>query len=102
MWFAAKLLFESTVQHDDGRVLQEESIRLLQADDKSQAHSKATDIGNSEKHQYANSQGETVSWRFVSILEVQDLCEDNIFDGMEVFSTLKWRTLVHDTFSSAG
>ncbi len=31
MWFAAKLLFESTVPDEDGRLLQEESIRLIQA-----------------------------------------------------------------------
>ena len=37
MWFAVKLLFESSVREDDGRVLQEESIRLIQADDEAQA-----------------------------------------------------------------
>jgi len=93
MWFAAKLLFETDAPHDDGRVLQEESIRLIQANDESQAHSKATHLGISEQHQYPNDQGEIVAWRFVSILEIQDLCEDNLFDGMEVFSTLKWRML---------
>jgi Domain of unknown function (DUF4288) len=93
MWFAAKLLFESGVQHDDGTVLQEESVRLIQAVDESQARSKATDLGISEQHQYRNNQGEPVAWKFVCIVEIQDLCEENIFDGIEVFSTLKWRTL---------
>jgi hypothetical protein len=93
MWFAAKLLFESSVREDDGRVLQEESVRLIQADDEAQAHSKATNLGPSEEHEYSNEQGETVRWQFVSVLEVQDLCENYVFDGMEVFSTLKWRML---------
>jgi hypothetical protein len=90
MWFAAKLLFESSVP-DDGRVLQEESIRLIQAADEAQAQSKACLLGPSEEHEYLNEHGETVRWRFVSVLEVQDLCEENVCDGMEVFSTLKWR-----------
>ena len=93
MWFAAKLLFESSVRDDDGRVLQQELIRLIQANDQSQAQSKGNDLGTSEEHQYPNEQGETVSWQFVCVLEIQDLCEDNVFDGMEVFSTLKWRVL---------
>src|SRR5437588_684327 len=93
MWFAAKILFESSVKESDDRVLQEESIRLIQAENEAQAHAKAATLGPSEEHQYANEQGETVYWKFVGILEIQDLCEANVFDGMEVFSRLKWRTL---------
>jgi uncharacterized protein DUF4288 len=95
MWFAARLLFESSVQHDDGRVLQEESIRIIQANDELQAQSKAALLGTSDQHRYLNDQGETVAWRFVSVLELQDLCEDNITDGMEVFARLTWGKLTH-------
>jgi hypothetical protein len=90
MWFAAKLLFESTVPDEDGRLLQEESIRLIQASDEADARSRACQLGNSEQHQYPNHLGETVAWQFVSVLEIQDLCEESLSDGMEVFSTLKW------------
>lgn len=93
MWFAAKLLFESGLRHDDGRVLQEESIRLLQANDEAEAHTKAHALGTSEQHHYRNAYGEDVAWQFVSILELQDLCEADLFDGMEVFSTMKWKML---------
>jgi hypothetical protein len=92
MWFGAKLLFESSNRHEGNRVLQEESIRLLQADNEEQAHSKAGQLGISEQHEYQNEQGETVAWRFVALLEVQDLCERDVYDGMEVFSTMKWNT----------
>jgi hypothetical protein len=90
MWFGAKLLFESSVPDDDAGVLQEESIRLIEATDNAYAHLKANTLGTSEEHQYPNEQGETVSWRFVCVLEIQDLSQDSVFDGMEVFSTLKW------------
>jgi hypothetical protein len=95
MWFAVKLLFESTVRHEDGRIMQEESIRLIQASDETQARSKAPDLGASAEHEYPNELGETVRWQFAGVLEVQDLCEDNVFDGMEVFSTLRWNTWAH-------
>jgi hypothetical protein len=93
MWFAAKLLFESSVRDDDDRVLQEESIRLIQADDETQAHAKASELGAAQEHQYPNERGEKVHWRFVGVVEVQDLCEDSISDGTEVYSTLKWRSV---------
>src|SRR5436305_1855214 len=93
MWYAAKLLYESTGGDQDGRVLQEESIRLIQATDEAEALTKAKRIGALDEHEYPNEEGETVVWRFVSALEIQDLCEESLFDGMEVFSTLEWRMM---------
>jgi hypothetical protein len=90
MWFAAKILFESSIRHDDGRVFQEQSIRLIQASDESEARAKAAIVGVSEQHNYPNTCSENVNWQFVSVLEVQDLCEAEIVDGMEAFSTMKW------------
>jgi hypothetical protein len=94
MWFGAKLLFESTIPHEDGRILQEESIRLIEANDELEAKSKANMLGKSEQHEYENADGETVRWRFVFVLEIQDLCEKSLFDGMEVFSLIKWEVPV--------
>ena len=93
MWYAAKLLYESTGGGQDGRVLQEESIRLIQATDEAEALTKANRIGSLDEHEYPNEEGETVVWRFVSVIENQDLCEESLFDGMEVFSTLEWRMI---------
>src|SRR5947207_1307665 len=91
MWYGARLLFESSIPDERGRVLREESIRLVQAHDESEARAKAIALGNSEQHDYENAYGATVRWRFVSVLEIQDLCEPNVFDGMEVFSRLNWK-----------
>ncbi len=95
MWYAAKLLFESSVPDEHGRLLQEESIRLIEANDETEANAKAIALGNSEQHEYANPYGQTVRWRFVSVLEIQDLCEASLFDGMEVFSVMKWNHRDH-------
>jgi len=90
MWFSAKLLFQSNV--DDGQNLSplyEESIRLIEADTEDEARSKSEQLGKNEEHDYKNESGHTVKWNFVEVMEIQDLCESNIYDGMEVFSTLQ-------------
>jgi Domain of unknown function (DUF4288) len=95
MWYGANLLFESSVPDENGRLLQEESIRLIDANDESEAIAKAVALGNSEEHEYGNPSGQTVRWRFVSVLEIQDLCEASLYDGMEVFSQMKWNNQRH-------
>jgi hypothetical protein len=88
-WFAAKLLFESRI---DGALLEqplcEESIRVLLCDTEAAARARAEEVGHGAEHEYVNEAGETVRWRFVSVLEVQDLGELALEDGTEVFSTL--------------
>jgi len=88
-WYAAKLLFESSV--DDGSKespLLEESTRVLLADSVETAEAKALAIGHAAEHSYLNESGQSVKWAFVSILELQDLCETELLDGTEVFSRL--------------
>src|SRR5690606_37215183 len=88
-WFSARLLFESEV-HDDQKTepLCEESIRLVDAQDEAEARHKAEQIGREEQHEYRNEAGVTVRWKCAKVLEVQDLCESRISDGMEVYSRL--------------
>ena len=91
MWFSARVLFESQVGPRGDSALQEESFRLIQARDELEAKAKAMRLGETEQHEYTNDAGETVKWRFVEVLEIQDLCEQEIYDGMEVFSLMKWK-----------
>ncbi len=100
MWYAAKLLFESNRPDDEGRILQEESIRLIQAGDEAEANSKASSLGIAEQHHYSNCDGEDVAWQFVSVLEIQDLSEASVSDGMEVFATMKWKSLASISLAS--
>lgn len=83
------LLFESHV--DDSRdvpTLTEESIRLVVADDEDSARYKAEELGKESEHSYSNEDGDTVSWRFIRVVDVQQFCEDEIDDGTEVYSRL--------------
>lgn len=88
-WYAAKLLFEAKVEDNDSRdVLCEESIRLIEADDEEDAQRRAEEVGAQAQHEYLNDEGHSVRWRFMRVLEIQDLCESQVTHGMEVFSKM--------------
>ena len=88
-WYSAKLLFRSTI--DGAAVAQplcEESIRIVLAETDEAARVRAAEIGRLAEHEYVNESGELVRWSFVAVLDVQDLCVNELEDGAEVFSRL--------------
>lgn len=88
-WYAAKLLFASTINGEKRQpALCEESIRVLLAETEDDALARAQELGKAGEHDYPNEDGETVNWHFVSVIEVQDLTERELHDGAEVFSRL--------------
>jgi hypothetical protein len=88
--FSAKLLFVATIDGKAPRgALVEESIRVFRASDAADAAKRADEIGRTSVHEYKNDAGQTVQWAFVRTLELQDLCEQTLDDGAEVFSTLR-------------
>lgn len=90
-WYAAKLLSRVEVDdHRKERTLLEESIRILRATDERDASARSEALGRAEQVEYENFEGRTVRWRFVKVLEIQDLSETKLSDGMEVFSRLRW------------
>jgi hypothetical protein len=92
-WFSAKLLFMAMVKgHEKDDPLCEESIIVLQAEDDSIAKTSASQTAIKMEHDYVNEDGEQVEWKFMGILEVQDLCEETLESGTEVFSHLFLRS----------
>ncbi len=88
-WFSAKILYESKIEgHMDPEPLYEESIRIFNAPGEAEAIERATEVGLRGEHSYHNEAKELVSWRFTQVLEVQNLCEEELRDGMEVFSNI--------------
>ena len=87
-WYAARLLFESAVEGNTDEPLCEESIRVFKAESPENAFKRATEIGRGADHEYTNELGQAIKWRFVEVIEVQDLCETELTDGVEVFSRL--------------
>ena len=86
-WFAAKLLFTALHNgHDEADPLCEESIILVRAESELKARQKAIESAAKMEHGYDNEQGERIEWKFLGILEIQDLCEEVLENGTEVFS----------------
>jgi hypothetical protein len=89
MWYSAKLLYESEVL--DGLPIEplcEESIILVEGKDELAARGEALRVAKESEHSYLNPDGKPVNWRFVELMEFQDLCEEKIYSGIEVFSTM--------------
>jgi hypothetical protein len=87
--YSANLLFRANVDDYSGtQPLCEGSLRVLVADSDEDARARAEQIGRAAQHSYLNEAGKEVRWVFVSVLELQDLCESALLDGMEVFSRL--------------
>jgi hypothetical protein len=86
MWFAASLLFKSThIPTEPKPTIWEESIRLIQANTEAEAHQRADRIGTSCSHTY-NVQGGTVIWQFERVQSIYPIEEDELRDGLELFS----------------
>jgi hypothetical protein len=93
MWFSARLAFESEVSDgDDSPPLCEENIKLVEAENEDEARQKAFVIGQNDQIEYANSDGATVRWRFVRVVEIPNLCESELYDGVEVYPRLFWKS----------
>jgi len=88
-WHSARLLYETEVEGPpDPLPLREESIRVFVADSETAAWVRAEAVGRENAHSYRNGAGELVSWKFLRVIEVQDLCEERLDDGVEVYSRL--------------
>ncbi|MEL6339157.1 MAG: DUF4288 domain-containing protein, partial [Myxococcota bacterium] len=84
-WYSGKFIFKSDVENDS-EPLVEESIRVFRASDDQAAETRAQELGTASEHSYENENGQTVTWRFIEVQEIQDLCETELEDGTEVYS----------------
>lgn len=88
-WYSAVIIYETYVEGSpDPSPIREESIRVFRADSEPLALKKAEEVGRQNEHSYKNDQDELISWRFMKVAEVQDLCEEELTDGVEVFSRM--------------
>ena len=90
-WYSALVLYESSIESDvpDPDPLRESSVVVFQADSEEEARRKAVDVGKNAECDYRNCYGELVSWVFLRVVEVQDLCKESLCDGVEVFSWMR-------------
>jgi hypothetical protein len=85
-WFAAVLLLSSEVRDASGEIpLVDHQVRLIHAVDAEDAYQRARELGEAAQHAYLNEAGETVSWHFVGVYQLQELA-DPPAHGTEVYS----------------
>ena len=85
------IAYEAEVADEQGGApLCENCVKLLSAETEDEARAKAEEIGRSGEVAYTNEAGAVVRWKFLGVLEVQDLCEATIYDGIEVWSRMYW------------
>lgn len=90
-WHSAVILYACDVGGEViAEPLRELSIRVFRVDAGESPTLRAEELGKDGEHTYKNSEGEEVSWRYIRVVEIQDLCEEELSDGAEVFSAL-WR-----------
>lgn len=85
--FSVSLLFTLQVDAPDRpEPSRELAINVVSAADRDSARAKGETIGTAREIEYRNIAGETVRDTFVGVVEVQELCDAHLFDGMEVAS----------------
>ena len=85
-WFAAVVMLSSGPPSGAAEVpLVDHQVLLIRAVDAEDAFRRAQELGSAAEHTYLNQLGDTVSWRFVGLYQLQELPEAP-GDGVEVYS----------------
>jgi len=86
-WYCAKIELRAQLNELDDS-LRELAWVLVHAPSLDEARTKAARLGRDREHAYRNDAGETVSWKFDRVVEVQEIDGAAPEDGIEVFSEL--------------
>jgi hypothetical protein len=88
MWYSVSLLFKSVHLNlpPEQDYLWEESIFLVRAAGKEEAHQAGERIGKEQEHEYVSATGDLVRWTFTRVESVCEILDEQISDGTEVFS----------------
>jgi hypothetical protein len=91
MWCSVEALFVCDVPDEPPEeVLYERRIFLIKTEDEQHVQDKAQQVALSFEVSYKNYEDNDVQWKFVKILEIQELYEEELYDGVEVFSRLQF------------
>ena len=88
MWYSVEALYNSEIV-EDYEPLYKFKIFIIDVGEDCSPDEKALLIARSFEYEYKNCEGEKVFWRLNKIIEIQELFEETIYDGVEVFSRLR-------------
>ena len=90
-WYTALILSRAEVEGEDpdgDDVLHDWTWRLIRAEFEGDAREAAERYARAAEVTYANEDGKAVSWKFVDVMEVQEVNDEDLVSGTEVFSRL--------------
>ncbi|GEM_PF-5611012 len=104
LWFSGRVLFASShfkekdslkfKQSSD--VLIEESIILVRSEDEDGAKKELERVAKKHEISYENNEGELVRWCYLGVVEIQELDEEEVGEGVFVFTRMFWKSDVSD------
>jgi len=86
-WYLTKIIFQIICGHGNHTPQFDEQLRLIFAQDESEALSKAKKIGEDEQDLFLNEQNDLVRWKFIDVSELYKLSD--MIDGAEIFSRIE-------------
>lgn len=84
-WYQAKLIFRIASNLDGPKAQFDEQVRLITANNLTEAYTKAMEKGQLEQCQFSETFGK-VSWKFMAVTEL--ITFEEPYDGIEVYSRI--------------
>ena len=88
-WYITKIVFQIICGNGDHTAQFDEQLRLVFAESKEKAFTKAQQMGKKEEESFFNTKEELVQWQFVNVCEVYKL--SGLIDGAELYSRIEER-----------
>jgi hypothetical protein len=86
-WYLAKIIFQIICGNGNHTPQFDEQVRLIIAEDETEALMKAKKIGETEQDSFFNAGRRLVQWQFIDVAELYKL--SHLLDGAEVFSRIQ-------------
>lgn len=86
-WFLAKIIFRIVCGKGEHTPQFDNQLRLIQADNETEAFLKAQAIGEKEQVSFLNQQERLVQWEFINVSELYKLSA--LIDGAELYSRVQ-------------
>ena len=87
-WYLALLVVRSSVAGEPCEPVSDVQFRVIRAADSEAAYKRALQLGDAETLEYANADGETVTWTFAGLRDLREIADGELVDGTEVYSQI--------------
>lgn len=85
-FYIAVILYESSSNAPQYTPLYQESFVLIKAESLEQARQKALARADAENVSYLNEKGETITWSWKQIVDVNSTLDERLDDGAELYA----------------